>query len=293
MNVSELVDICNQKYEEDENKFQCEECENDCKGCCTQCMEDIHFGGERRYNCRNMINCYVCKYIYKYSSEIEILLGKMNDITNLQRYNVLSFGCGPCTDLFGLNNFVRNNDNGKEIEYLGVDLNDKWRPVHNEIDAIIGQTPIRTRFVYNDIFAIIDRIGIREDTWKPTILSLQYVISDMIKYKNTDEMKELINKVIEKIVWYMPNNSYIIVNDINYQTARYYFEYFYEQVLQQFPNSDCYRFHFDNNARANHYHYGTEHDNNDTTTLIPANIRKRYNPWDFCSSSQIIIQKKE
>lgn len=53
-----------------------------CPQKCETCLEQVHFPdkydlGRLDYDCDNVLNFYVCKYIHKYSSEIEYALNSM------------------------------------------------------------------------------------------------------------------------------------------------------------------------------------------------------------------------
>ena len=105
-----LVQYCHENYNRPD---RCEECPNDpCHSSCVACLDYVHRvkTQHRSYNCLNIINCYTCKYIYRYSTEIEFLLNKYVSVfKGKDKVKLWSIGCGPCTELFGLYRFKTNN----------------------------------------------------------------------------------------------------------------------------------------------------------------------------------------
>lgn len=284
--------------------MRCQDCKNNCAGNCEKCLDNIHFGRDsRRYNCINIVNYYVCKYSYRYASEMEILLNVQPEIKQVDEFKILSIGCGPCTDLFSFESFINKNFLFTELQYVGVDLNKIWEPVHKKISRVADNYGIKTKFIYNDIFKIVEKIKVKHDTWVPNILSLQYVLSDMANYSNEEDILQFIDDIINKLIINLPDGAFIIINDINrgfntrtdgvrYNTARYYYDIFLNKVLDVNRRSNFWQYHFNNNVRPKHFDYGTEHLNNDIVYDVPEMILKYYNPWLFCSSAQLLIRKE-
>lgn len=290
MNINDIVEYCNSKYKKNNPKYRCENCENHCQGSCEKCLDTIHFGNNRRYNCENISNYYCCKYIYKYSSEIQHLFEAHHTLLELNCMRVVSVGCGPCTDLFGILNFLENNSLDIELEYTGIDLNNIWENVHNLI-SIKNNDNFTTRFIYDDIFNIVQS-DLFKNKIKPNIMIFQYVLSDMKKYNSDVEIKAFIDKFIKEIVINLEDNSYIIFNDINHRDTRQYFEYMLKQMKENNIEIQSQKHHFNNNVRGYHYDYGVEYEYNNITTDIIDEVLNTYNPWEFCSSAQLIIRKK-
>lgn len=90
---------------------KCEYCSYDkyCPHNCEKCLDYIHYpqhapkgAPERKYDCIHMADVYTCKYSCRYASEIVYAVERLKDLSNLRELKVLSFGCGPCTDLFAI-----------------------------------------------------------------------------------------------------------------------------------------------------------------------------------------------
>ncbi|EPB8152961.1 hypothetical protein PTM93_02945 [Clostridium perfringens] len=287
MGLENLINYCNNMYSNADTKHRCRDCNNDCKGSCESCLELIHFGNNRRYNCKNIINYYVCKYSYKYLSEIGNIFYRQNFINEREKLNIISIGCGPCTDLMGIKQYIENNDLTITLKYLGIDLNENWKDIHKFIKSDFKEEDID--FIYDDVFNVFNK---EDNIGNYDILFLQYLISDMIKYNDNDSMNTFIDNLVEKIISHMPVGSLIIINDINLQDVRIYFELILKKMSEKNFEYKYERLHFDNYARPTHYHYGSEYCDNDLICNIPVEIQEKYNPWMFCSSSQLIIKRR-
>jgi lipoate-protein ligase A len=141
------------------------------------------------------------------------------------------------------------------------------------------------KYIYKDIFTLIGRLQISQETWRPNILVFQYVISDM-ESKNQD-IRTFICQVSQEIVSRMPRNSFIVLNDINHNIrARNYFEVILNCLNDLGLNTEVSKYHF-----VNYYRYGEQHASNDILIDIPPSFSLKYNPWKFCGSAQMVIHK--
>lgn len=214
----ELVRWCNSEYKKRWCDGQCFDCDNKefCKLDCDKCLDQVHWyprnGGRPDYTCYYMLLKYVVRFCEKYSLQIENAL-EMIDISKYPRFNILSIGCGPAPDLFAFEEKVDN----KKIYYKGYDRNRLWDNIHMEIkDLVSYRENIDVRFRYNDIFDIIfdDEIipGI-----KYNVLVIQYLLSHLFNTNQHQQVYELFNKLIEKIIFNRYENSpfLIVITDID------------------------------------------------------------------------------
>ncbi len=284
--LSQLVDYSHSLHS---RPVRCSSCLNACHGGCEQCLDAIHMRGEiREYNCANIVHFYVCKYIYKYSSEIDRLFAVMRSINSLDQYNILSIGSGPCTELVGILNYMERSSVSKNVVYLGIERNPIWSDIHTKLKSLIRQGSLSVKFkILNaDIFNAISTIRFGSMHWKPNILILNYVISDMVK--NGSHMGNFIRSIVDKIIPHMPVGSSIIINDINHnQQARDYFDALESAISEKYI-LQVNRGHFVNNIRQ-YYRYGTQRPTNTITQTPPSDIISKYSPWTFCSSAHMIL----
>ncbi|NVK64606.1 MAG: hypothetical protein HWE22_08455 [Flavobacteriales bacterium] len=244
---------------------------------CVNCLAAIHNGSGRDYDCDNMINHYVCTYIYKYSSEVAQLFTRFNNFQEMERLNILSIGCGPCSDLFA----AYNTFNEKEINYHGFDLNLRWQPVHQKIEDIFtDQEQVSLNFHYRDVFQLFPELD-----FTPNVLVLSYLLSHIHRHGN---MTEFLNDLKNVIIEQMEPNSIIIINDINHNTlARNHFGTLFSLLNQDDPGSFV-------NERFSYlggWNYGVRIPELQLITEIPEDIRIRYQAWSNSTSAQMIIKK--
>lgn len=282
-----LVNYC---YENYDCPRRCDDCPNDpCFGTCNLCLDHIHRVGthDRTYNCGNIIKYYTCKYIYRYSTEIEYLLNRYRytrAFRNVRNVRIWSIGCGPCTELFGLYRFKNNNNLNFTIQYKGFELNELWTPIHNFIRQM---NCFETEFYIQDVFDYID-----SHDEHPNIIILNYLISDILR-TNWDYIDEFIDNLCN---WYAPlTNTYLIINDINLGRNNNEPRYYYEIIVQRLRNLRGLaslrherRYHFENSQRF-FYQYGNLNPNNQVNIQPPNEILNFCSPLMECRSAQLVI----
>lgn len=291
--LNELVRLCNERYQ----SHQCEDCSYGiyCPHDCEKCLEYIHFPqrapAERKYDCKRMMDFYVCKYAHKYTSELIYAFSMLRDLWTRRHLNVLSIGCGPCTDLLALYHLKNQGTyNFADIDYRGVEINTKiWSNIYDDISDMI---PWNWSFeiIPEDICGYIDIL--LQQNWKPDLIVMQYVFSDMHKHTQPDVIAAMITSLAQYIDS-CDKNTYVVCNDINlsvgYNGGREYFDQLYNRIrARSIPR----RFHFNNSNRQNHFEYGDEYDSN-ALIVFPSNELACYQPYMSCSSAQMIIKKEE
>ncbi|MDR0331343.1 MAG: hypothetical protein LBH93_06505 [Chitinispirillales bacterium] len=295
MIIENLLIACDQRLK---NNRHGKPCPNDgINNGCESCLHSIHFPTEdspqKKYDCVHMADYYVCKYTYKYTSELIYAFDQLSDLLKRSEHlNVLSFGCGPCTDLLALD-FLRHTKkfSYSSISFRGIDYNTSnvWNKVHADIMRIKNQSTDIT-FEYRDACEIINDLV--ETTWIPDIVTFQYFFSDM--GKNTEP--SAINEFLCKLATFANNNmrehSYIVLNDINLSTTypsgcREYFNKLFECLHKGRFIMDFGYFH--NDSQPHTYAYGHKFENN--TLFFKTNSMAMYNPPSNCSSAQMLIKK--
>lgn len=176
----------------------------------------------------------------------------------------------------------------KEVTYLGIEKNEVWHNIHKKLKSSVKEMPfpVRMKIIDDDVFTVINQIKFNRSKWKPNILILHYVISDMVK--NGARMCTFINDIVDKIIPYMPFGSSIIINDINHNTAaRNYFDDLARTTNEKYV-IEVNKGHYVNSNRWT-YPYGTQRPTNAITQTIPDGIAFKYSSWAFCSSAHMII----
>lgn len=266
-------------------------CNNDCGNCLDLCHFPDHAKAQkvplREYNCTNMADFYVCKYSYKYASEIIYALQEMEKQIQSQTVNFISLGCGPCTDLFALDSIEqRSLIPIKNYSYIGIDKDlSVWSNIHSNIKSIKPDV----RLIEYDVTTIID-YSQYFDEQKLNIVCIDYLLSTMKR----NSQNSSIDKFIDNLSNYLnkfTGECILILNDINLgmerSGEREYFDVFYNKLI----NYKCLRRHFINN-RKNYYRYGSE--NNANSLLYDIFINENaFTPYKSCGSAQMIIYRQE
>nr|WP_297936152.1 hypothetical protein [uncultured Blautia sp.] len=158
-----------------------------------------------------MIDFYVCDYTVKYASEILYLMRKSEALQQIDNYHVLSIGCGACPDLMALERYCHENSYDKRISYLGIDVNKRWKRIHNQIDSYRTSTVRKTKFRYWDVvtedFSISDA----------NVVILQYVISHFYNTGQIYEIQGFFVKLVDTIISRKQAGvpMVILINDVN------------------------------------------------------------------------------
>lgn len=298
MLIKRILKDCNEKYSSPKNR--CYKCDHpsECPGNCNECLRQIHFDADKEdkrhsYNCRRLARYYVCKYAFKYTSEMIYALDGIDKLLRADNLNVLSIGCGPCTDLFAFD-YLRESGKYRfnKLEYVGVEPLDAWREIQEQIQIQCCKTNMKTYFKHNRIQDFLPILT--KDRYKSDVIIMNYFLSDFRKYGGENSVIDFLRKIVYYIVNVSPD-AVIIINDINLDCSRGggrdYFDTLFD--ILQMKGFKCVRRHFNNSNKPNHFDYGDEYSSNElifTNELIFK--YNYYEPYSSCSSAQIIIYKE-
>ena len=246
-----------------------------------------------------MADYYTCIYSCRYASEIIYALRQCRDIKELKTLKVLSFGCGPCTDLFAID-YLHNQrelqyDN---LEYRGIDYcEDVWRNVHSDVLSFNNES-VNIQFIYEDACSIVETILSGNGEWIPDLIVFQYFFSDMHKHTGIIKTREFVNHIANYCNKRLKEKSYVILNDVNldwdHQGGRNYFDLLSGKIPEIQKQLRKGHFYDKNSIKIKGgYPYGDEFPDN--TNFFPQ-IRtqmSRFSLLDTCASAQMIIKKVE
>lgn len=309
MILDTILNKCNERYLSHDSTQCCPKCTyiEYCPHNCEKCLDYIHTPAhaqegspERKYDCANMADFYTCKYSYRYTSEMIYAFQRLRDIHVKQTLKVLSFGCGPCTDLFALD-YLKNTGtlNYSQLYYRGVDYSkDVWEKMHADIKSLQSSN-LSLKFFYKDACTFIDEIS--QGAWIPDLVVFQYVFSDMRKHSDAQAVTSFVNKFASFVNNFMLAKSYIVLNDINlginYGGGREYFDRLYKLL----NDAIMYKGRFcDDNAKSpfypRGYTYGEDSDGefpkNANFFTWPFQWKSQYSPFNTCSSAQMLLKKE-
>lgn len=289
--LTQLVNICHNRY----SKTKCWICSyrKNCPHDCGKCLHYIHTPSAapapRKYDCGHMMDYYVCKYAHKYTSELCYALQQLKDLREKSHIKVLSIGCGPCTDLLALDHLKNTGIYScQSVDYRGIDIDTSiWKKVLGDINQI-KPSPWSFCVTEADACSYIDTLY--SDPWRPDVIILQYVFSDMQKHSQAEAIEHLLT-VLGKYFDSCDVNTYIVCNDINLSTRYNGGREYFDVLLKKISCDTKHRqYHFNNSNKRSHFHYGNEYPNNDLVVL-PPDYSSPYEPYTSCASAQAIIKK--
>ena len=291
--IKEIIQECDKRYSKSSCSKNLIYCKTTCDGNpCEKCLSLIHFqhGPGRKYDCTRMADFYVAQFACKYTSEILYAIQTLQ-LPSTFNANVLSIGCGPCTDLFAFEYWLQKKKISS-LQYHGFEINPIWGNIHNDIISAANAKKLRVDIITNpdiDVFYYI------KDTYQiPNIIVLQYVLSDI--YKQTPAA---INSFITQLADYfnntMPTGSVIILNDVNScNCGRDHFDKFFLLL----NNCTATKRHFANNYNdsigKHTYYYGNQYPHNHIdykAFLDDYALDNKYSSKRYCSSAQCLIKK--
>lgn len=218
-----LLSFCKDSY----NQRSCNSdtskciCGNKCKvkGCynCEGCLEDIHNRNNENsdYNCEFQTYYYVMKFFYRYASEIAIVLQEnLQSLLNNTEINIVSIGCGPSSELYGIRAFLLIFNSVSRVNYFGFDLNPIWHTIQQKNIDILPE--INVNYSTNNGFDFI------RNSNGVNLLILNYVLSDLARRNDSSDIDRFISSLEEIIE--TKKVDYILINDIylTYETRTAY-----------------------------------------------------------------------
>ncbi len=304
-----IIDTILARCDERWSSHQCGNCPSCsygpfCRGSCEHCLDAIHNprhapqgAPERKYDCAHMADFYTCKYSFRYTSEIIYALKRMKYLMTLDHFKVLSFGCGPCTDLFAIDYL---HEKGKisydSLEYRGIDYSrDVWENIHRDIKHFENDSR-HIYFYYQNACDVIHDIA--DGTWTPNLIVFQYVFSDMYKHTGDEKLSEFINVFAQYFNNTVQAKAYILLNDVNLGTAYGGGREYFDQLSAKLSNVSVRKGRFCNDNAFGYYDRGYPYgDNSDGEFPHNANCFDfahygKYSPFNTCASAQMLIYKR-
>lgn len=298
MELSILINRCTALYNGGKackncvNEKKCERI-NTCK-CYDSCIHPLHqrSSSGKTYNCPNMVYNYVVKHFYRFSSEIEY---PFRIIYNVERHNwndkinIVSLGCGPSSELYGIVNELQLQQSTLSVSYYGYDTNSIWQDIWNLNTEICQQCEIS--YHVEDMFAFYDNYPNEQID----ILILNYLLSDVARNLQKVEKTTFLDKLAEFID--IRNVLYVLFNDIplfydklnsGYSCMEYIVNQFGIKKQRKSKLIHCrYRF-----GEPNQYQptYGRKW--RQASLLFPIDkVAMDFQPFDSCNSIQMLIKK--
>ena len=180
------------------------------KGDCSKCLFQIQHGNSSfHYSCEKITCHYTLRFFNRFASEITHLLS-IFDYSKLTDLNVVSLGCGPGSEIYGIiKTFLLKRAN-TILHYEGHDLNNYWETVQKMSKQSLRQLSHEIQFYTTDLFA--DFHGFENNVIH--ILMFNYLLSDAASFMTDEQKKRFIEDVVNFII--ENNVKNVFFNDINY-----------------------------------------------------------------------------
>jgi len=295
--ISRVIKYCHEEYVNGSctNCNHKNSCPSECVGNCKNCLTEVHYPskypfGKKDYDCLRMLQFYVCDYTIKYASEILYLMRRSSALKHMDNYHVVSIGCGGCPDLMAFEKYCHQEENWKSVSYLGIDVNENWKKIHNVIKQYKTTTIRKSGFWYID--AVADEY---KAISKANVIVLQYVISHFYNTGQINKIDQFFDKLIKKIVLHRQEGKpfVVFINDVNSnRRGRDYFKSIIDKLEKAGLSGNSTRFYFDYNIQNECQRYGIKHVSKEVLFKIPKKL-EMYQPWEKCSSAQLLIEVKE
>lgn len=285
MLIDDVIEFCNLEYQ-NEDCIQCNSkimCDMSCNGC-KQCLDDIHYHYNKYrdfYDCEKLLDYYVCRYSYKYCSEIIYALDEL-DLSEYPYFHILSLGCGAAPDLMAFDYMGYK----QKISYCGFDKNTCLEKIHDFIEDSYWNGKVR--FHRNvDVLTYFENHALE----KCNVLVIQYLISFFYNDIGAIGLKKWFEQLANNIVKYKPQNSpmLIIINDVDsVNTGRDAFPLFVNEIEKVGLNIVLeVRKRFKNH---NYYENSEQYETKRNVFDIPEKFISNYCVAITCESAQLILE---
>lgn len=280
MLINDIVDYCDKMY--CKKPIHCAECiEGNCEQNCKNCLDDLHYHRNQMrddYSCIWLLYYYVCRYSYKYCSEIIYALETI-DSNNYGKFNILSLGCGGAADLMAFD-FMFND---KVNAYIGIDINTCWDNIHDEI--------IR-KFTRANFFTGIDVLSyVHSNTFAGyNVLIIEYLISFFFSQIGQKRMDKWYDDLVENVISQKNCSSpmLIIINDVD---SLYTGRDTYQKLINKLHHQGFTVKYRKMNFLENSYFTGAQtYNSNRNFFNIDYEFQQKYCAPIPCTSAQMIIE---
>lgn len=177
---------------------------------CSRCLNQIQYGSPNfTYSCKKITYQYVLRFFNRFASEICYAMRcyKYND---LNRINVVSLGCGPGSEVFGIIKAFRMLGVNTKLYYAGYDMLNVWESIQTYCKESLINTQHIIEFYTTNLFADYRDF----DNGVINLLLLNYLLSHAAKFYTGQGKNQFIDDIVDFILTNNVRN--ILFNDINY-----------------------------------------------------------------------------
>lgn len=216
LELSNLLRECYSAY----TNYDCQACQNfhycqqrNAQNDCFYCLQRIHYQSDANhftYNCPKMVYRYVIHYFCRFCSEIYYSLENHINNFNIENLNIVSLGCGPNSEIYGIIEALRLLARFPHINYIGFDTNRTWIPIWTLNQMILDGIAVSQQYPLlqpDDFFST--------NPQTIDLLVMNYLLSDVSR-QDTASKNNALNNFSDFIIVQRP--TYILFNDISFFT---------------------------------------------------------------------------
>ena len=260
-------------------------CGNDCpenhycqrfgclEGDCNQCLAAIQwYGTIRAYPCKKITYYYVMRFFNRFASEIEYVIREIQ-FGRTEKINVVSLGCGPGSEVYGIAHGLRFHNLPIRLDYQGYDLNPIWDDVQQMSINHLRNTGYDIRFFNTNMFTSFQPFAEQ----RVDILVMNYLLSDYVKNSAISTRHVFADEIIDFVI--RANVKNVLFNDISLyghhgqlDTGVQIMEYIMSRLKEIGYTLRGSRFHFPNDSFVPYDNRWRQHDSgNFLFTPMPNN----------------------
>lgn len=178
---------------------------------CSRCLNHIQWGQPHfTYSCYKITYQYTLRFFNRFASEICYAMQSYKCTPPIQRLNVVSLGCGPGSEVYGIIKAFRIMNMNVTVHYEGHDLIDVWEPVQEQVVASLTGLPHVINFHTSNLF--VDYHNFEDGIIN--LLVLNYLLSHAAKFYSDQQKNQFIDDIMDFVIQNGVRN--ILFNDINY-----------------------------------------------------------------------------
>jgi len=264
---------------------------------CKDCLSDIFNNSAHRmreYNCIPITYSYVIRYTNQHASEIYHILNGNEDLLNaIDGKYITSIGCGPATELIGIEKLLRDMNINIHCKYFGFDTNPIWATCHYNIVSVFSDNKCRIKINFENSELHKDNPILKNTK----LLILNYVVSHVYKHSEecatgTTGFLSSLNPIIHQI----PQFSSILINDTNSRNmGRDQIEKWGDELSAQFRDMTLEKGYFDYPNRDQYIKFKSGSHKMRTNDFIFNNCSRFYRFTENvneCRSAFLLITKE-
>lgn len=217
--MQELIDLQNICLHKIQNHVSCaQSCPigNYCGNChnptcdCSACLFQIQHGNPAfHYSCYKITYHYTLRFFNRFASEITYLLCKF-DYSSCKDLNVVSLGCGPGSEIYGILKTFMLKKAATKLHYEGHDMNPYWEDVQTISQTCLSKSGHDINFYTTNLFA--DYHGFSDN--EVSVLIFNYLLSDAALFMSNIHKIQFVDEITDFIL--KNNVKNVLFNDINY-----------------------------------------------------------------------------